>query len=839
MWRALIALSWAHTRHHAGRQAVVLLAVALGVALASSVQMINHSALDEFTQAVRATQGEPDVVLVADGTPAMNDSVLALVARDESVAAIGAVLELETHARADAAATRWPVRVIGVDALQVAAVAPSLWPQTEGAGDGSRWPFLSPRGAWLNTTASARLGASTTARSLQLQSATGWHTLDVLGRIAAAGPPVIVLDIAAAQALFGRMGQLSRIDIRLAQGVAREAWQAGLALPPGVRATVAAESTQRVSNLSRAYRVNLTVLALVALLVGGFLVYSVTMLSVAQRGPELALLGVLGLPGAARRRLVLVEAALLGLCGSALGLLAGAGLALVALRLLGGDLGGGYFPGVQPTLRWPVPWLAACGLLGIAAACAGAWWPARAAERVVPAQALKGMGSMGTGPTHSGRAACVLAAGAALALAPPIAGLPLAAYGSVALLLVGGVAIVPGVVQAVLQQVPAPRTALPLLAVRRARYARHAASAAMAGVVASLALAVAITVMVGSFRQAVSTWLDRVLPADLNARSAGTAAAAEHAPLPAGLVAAAASVPGVAQVRAGRTLPLPATPGWPPVTLLARPIDDAAGSLPLVGALLPLPPGEVAAYASEAAAALHGWTAGQRIEVALGSARTPVYVRAIFRDYARQHGALAIDLGDYQRLSGDGRLSELAVWLQPGHTAEAVAVRLRELAGPDAPLEIASTAELRRVSLAIFDRSFAVTRYLQAVAIGVGLVGVAASLAAQVLARRKEFALLAHLGLTRGQTVRLVTAEAAVWLLAGCVVGMLLGLAMAAVLVHVVNPQSFHWTMPMTWDVATLTTLAAAVAGAGIATAAWTAHRATAQSAPRAVREDW
>lgn len=839
MWRALIALSWAHTRHHAGRQAVVLLAVALGVALASSVQMINHSALGEFTQAVRATQGEPDVVLVADGTPAMDDAVLALVARDESVATASAVLELETHARADAAATRWPVRVIGVDALQVAAVAPSLWPQTEGAGDGSRWPFLAPNGAWLNPSARARLGGTTTGGLLQLQSATGWHTIDVLGRIAAAGPPVIVLDIASAQALFGRLGQLSRIDIRLFQGVDRDAWRANLVLPPGVRATVAAEATQRVSNLSRAYRVNLTVLALVALLVGGFLVYSVTMLSVAQRGPELALLGVLGLPGALRRRLVLVEAALLGLCGSALGLVAGAGLALVALHLLGGDLGGGYFPGVQPTLRWPVPWLAACGLLGVAAACAGAWWPARAAQRVAPAQALKGLGSVGDGPTHSGRAACVLAAGAVLALAPPIAGLPLAAYGSVALLLAGGVAIVPGVVQALLQRLPAPRRALPLLAVRRARHARHAASAAMAGVVASLALVVAITVMVGSFRHAVSTWLDRVLPADLNARSASTAAAAEHAPLPAGLVAAAASVPGVAQVLAGRTLPLPATPGWPPVTLLARPIDDAPSSLPLVGTLLPPPPGEVAAYASEAAAALHGWTAGQRVEVALGAARTRVYIRAIFRDYARQYGALAIDLGDYQRLSGDGHLSELAIWLQPGHAADAVAAHLRELAGPDAPLDIASTAELRRVSLAIFDRSFAVTRYLQAVAIAVGLVGVAASLSAQVLARRKEFALLAHLGLTRGQTVRLVAAEMAVWLVAGCIVGTLLGLAMAAVLVHVVNPQSFHWTMPMTWDVATLASLAAAVACAGIATAAWTACRATAQSAPRAVREDW
>jgi putative ABC transport system permease protein len=309
MWRALIALSWAHTRHHAGRQAVVLLAVALGVALASSVQMINHSALGEFTQAVRATQGEPDVVLVPDGASTLDDAVLALVARDESVVAASAVLELETHARADSAATRWPVRVIGIDALQVATVAPSLWPQTEGAGDGSRWPFLAPRGAWLNAATRARLGHSAGTPSLQLQSSTGWHTLEVHGRIAAAGSPVIVVDIAAAQARFGRAGRLSRIDVRLQPGTDIAAWQAAIALPAGVRWAQADDAVQRVSNLSRAYRVNLGVLALVALLVGGFLVYSVVSLSVAQRTPALALLGVLGLaaarpphPGAGRKR---------------------------------------------------------------------------------------------------------------------------------------------------------------------------------------------------------------------------------------------------------------------------------------------------------------------------------------------------------------------------------------------------------------------------------------------------------------------------------------------------------------------------------------------------------
>ena len=167
-----------------------------------------------------------------------------------------------------------------------------------------------------------------------------------------------------------------------ARWLQRQAW------PDGVRSVQPDDAAQRVSNLSRAYRVNLSVLALVALLVGGFLVYSVLALSVAQRTPTFALLGVLGLAERQRRALVLAEAAWLGAAGSVLGLGVGTALAAIALRALGGDLGGGYFTGVAPQLQWS--WLAAAlyGALGIVAAIAGAWWPARAAQSLPPALAV-------------------------------------------------------------------------------------------------------------------------------------------------------------------------------------------------------------------------------------------------------------------------------------------------------------------------------------------------------------------------------------------------------------------------------------------------------------------
>ena len=893
MWRHLIHLSLPEWRHHPWRHAAALLAVALGVALASSVQMINESALGEFAQAVRSVNGQPDAVLAGASRDGFDDALYARVLLDEGVAGVSPVLEIDSAGRwqddapADAAAAPpTPLRVVGIDALKVATIAPALMPQP-GDSAAASTPglalLLAPDTVFLNPAARKALGsaASRPGARLALRTPAGWVAFSVGGLVSAGGSPLLVMDIAAAQTHWQRNGpsdasgpgeagaprgggRLSRLDIRLLPGIAPADWQRRFEqaqpLPAGVRWAVADEAVQRVSNLSRAYRVNLGVLALVALLVGGFLVYSVVSLSVAQRTPSLALLGVLGLAARDRRRLVLVESLVVGTLGSLLGLAAGAGLAALALRLLGGDLGGGYFAGAAPSLAWPWPALALCGGLGVAAAVAGAWWPARQASGLSPALALKGLGGALAGRATPWPGLGLLVAGGGLALLPPVAGLPLAAYAAVATLLAGGVVLVPAVVQAVVGGLLRRQGlgALPLLALRRAHFARQAASATVAGVVASLALSVAITVMVASFRDAVIAWLGSALPADLYLRPAG--GAADGWMLPPDLPARAAALPGVQRVAASRQRPMLIQPEQPPVMLMTRALGAGttaayAGTatvdtgtaaadtgLPLLGPALPLPAGELGVYVSEPAAALHGWAVGAVLQLPIpGAAAGTVAVRVlgVWRDYARQFGAVVIDAGDYQRLTGDTRLNDLAVWLAPGAAAPEVEAALRRLTGPELPLEIASTSALRQLSLRIFDRSFAVTLYLQAVAIGVGLVGVAASLSAQVLARRKDFGLLAHLGLTRRQVITLVGAEAAAWLLAGALIGLLLGLLMALVLVHVVNPQSFHWTMPLRVPVARLAALAAAVLVAGVATALWSARRAAGRSAVLAVKEDW
>ena len=219
------------------------------------------------------------------------------------------------------------------------------------------------------------------------------------------------------------------------------------------------------------------------------------------------------------------------------------------------------------------------------------------------------------------------------------------------------------------------------------------------------------------------------------------------------------------------------------------------------------------------------------------------FVAGVWRDYVRQSGAIVIGQSDYERLSGDRRANDLQLWLAPGVDAEQVQQAVRDVAQREAGagelLQFASAGELRATSLRIFDRSFAVTYWLQAVAIAIGLFGVAASFSAQVLARRKEFGLLAHLGLTRRQILAVVAGEGAAWTVIGSIAGLGLGLAVSVVLVHVVNPQSFHWTMDMEVPWLRLLALCAAVIAAGTLTA-WFAGRAAAgRDAVLAVKEDW
>ena len=928
LWPLFTSFSWQELRHHPWRNGAAVVAVMLGVALAFAVHLINASALDEFARGMRSVAGQADVQVQGASRPVIDEALYSRLSRHPDVQSASAVIEINTYAllaqsRSDGpmrGSSKLAIRVLGVDALQVAGITPEVLPLPE--SDAGRLDVFAPDAVFLNSAARAALvpsyasdyggginaaprtvqGLAGAAATVRLQQGMQWQSLRLAGRVAAGGAPLAVMDVAAAQTVFGMLGQLSRVDVQLRPGVDRAAFMAQLQAQPDWPAdAVLAEPGQalaRMDNVSRAYRVNLTVLALVALFTGGFLVYSVLALSVTRRAQPLALLGVLGLDPRQRWALILLEAGSLGLLGSLLGIALGTGLAMLALRMLGGDLGGGYFSGALPALQWSGSAALVFGGLGLLAALVGAWWPARMAARMAPAQTLKGLGLSAQGGGHASAGLALLAAGVLLAMLPPIGGVPLAAYVSVALILLGGIIALPALVGWLLDFI-APlvkNKPLALLAVERARRMRAGAAIAVSGVVASLSLAVALTVMVGSFRGSMLQWLDTVLPAALYVRTAGSSGSSEHAYFNPQLIQAVKQLPGVARLRAQRSMALTWDHARPPVALLVRPLREAPSpnaarvdaDLPLLAPALPAPVGFIAVYVSEAMVDLYGARAGAELPAlaqALAAQTRPgiekprFFVAGVWRDYARQFGTVVIDNREFALLSDDTRVNDLALWLQNGADGGQVEQAIRDLAkamadktglpeshasgsgahtarGSDANgqtvskaevaendaaslLEFGSAQEIRSRTMDIFDRSFAVTYWLQAVAIGIGLFGVAASFSAQVLARRKEFGLLLHLGLTRGQVLQVLALEGAAWTTLGAIAGTALGLAVAAVLVYVVNPQSFHWSMDMQVPLQRLLALAAAVIAAGTLTA-WLAGRAAAgRDAVMAVKEDW
>jgi putative ABC transport system permease protein len=645
------------------------------------------------------------------------------------------------------------------------------------------------------------------------------------------------MDIAAVQSRFGKLGRLTRIDLRLADGVPPEAARSALQalLPAGVLIEAPAAAADQAANLSRAYRVNLTMLAAIALLTGGFLVFSAQALSVVRRRTEFAFLRALGLARHSLFAWLLAEGALVGLAGGLVGVILGHGLAWGALALLGGDLGAGYFSGLQPSLQFQPQVSAVYVALGLLAGIAGAWLPAREATTVSPARALKAgdEAALLGGRGHPWLGLALLGASLVACLIPPLDALPIGGYLAVAFLLAGGVMLLPvlaaGIARLLPQRGPVPAR---LAAARLGAAPGHAVVAA-AGVLTSVALAAAMAIMVASFRDSVDQWLTQILPADLYLR-AGLAKSSGY--LDEALQARISAVNGVDRSSFTRHDSLRLVSGEAPVALIARPLAADGSDLPLVGAVRT--GAQPAIWISEAMHDIYGWRPGQQVTLPLAGKAVNLHVAGVWRDYARQTGAVMIDLDDYRRLTGDLLVNDAAISLAPGAAANQVADALTALAGPGV-LEIARPGEIRAISLRIFDRTFAVTYLLEAVAIAIGLAGVAASFAALAAARRREFGMLRHLGLTRRQIGWMLAQEGALAAGVGVFAGLLAGGAIGLVLIEVVNRQSFHWSMDLHVPWGSLAIFAAGLVALAALAAVLAGRQAMRQDAVLAVREDW
>ena len=839
--RARLALRWliaGEWRAHPARLALTAIAIAIGVALGFAVHLVNGSALSSFEGALRTVNGSADLQVNATSPLGFDGRLYARVATAPGVADASPVVVL----RAIVGDTRFTL--LGLDVIRAAQVTPSLVgivpasasaPASSGIGRRTDAAF-DGQALFLSSTAMRALGTMPGAK-LAVSANGRVVPLTVVGTLpgVADGQAIGVIDIATAQWRFGRLGKLDRIDVKQHENTPPS--RLAEILPRDAQIGTTASNATRSDALSRAYRVNLDMLALVALLTGGFLVFSAQSLSVARRLRAFALIRTLGLPKDGIVATVALEGLAIGVIGASLGLLVGYALAYAALAKFGGDLGAGYFAGGGIRLAFAPGAATGFFLLGLLAAVAGSILPARIAARAAPAAALRNTGDVidPRTPVPWRPAACLLILGGSAAFLPAINGLPLFGFASMALILVGGIAGVPWLARTLLAPFARRpgRTVAGDLAIRHLHGAPGQAATALSGIVASTALMIAMAVMVTSFRGAVDDWLGQILSDDLYMRVDGGAGFD-----PAGQ-ALLRTTPGVAAIAFSRQVPLTLEADRPPVTLIARPVAAPGDpTLVLLDTARDRPVVTMPIWVSEPAARLYGWRVGASITLPLAGRYA---VAGIWRDYARQQGAIVMRDTDYAKVTGDLTRTEAAITLAPGADPARVEGALlahtsRALTGL---VSIARPTTLRRYALELFDRSFAVTYLLESVAILVGLAGVAATMSAQTVARTREFGMLRHIGVSKRQIIAMLAGEGALLGLVGGIAGIALGGIMAQVLVHVINPQSFNWTMATRVPWASVGGIAMALVVAAGGTATLAGRRAIAADAVLMVREDW
>jgi putative ABC transport system permease protein len=823
-----LAVFAAQLRDRPLRLVVAIGAIALGVALAAGVYLVNESALAEFGRATRQLVGDADLV-VRGGRGGFAEELFARLAARPEVAIASPVVELEVSLAAGGT-----LPVLGVDPLVAGTLQPALY------GDlvGNFVPLLAPAAIALSARAAEVLGLRA-GGTLAVRVGAELRQLRVVAVLpeSAYARRLGVMDVASAQWMLGALGRLQRIDLRLRPGVDVARFRASLSLPAGVDAVTPELAEARGANLTRAYRVNLDMLALVALLTGAFLVFATQALAVMRRRQQLALLRALGVTRRELRLAVLAEGAAVGAAGGLLGAFLGLLIARVTLAALGGDLGAGFFEGERVGVSAGPAVLAAFVGLGVLVSIAGAWAPALAAATVAPARALKAgdQEPVAAGGRRPRLALVAALAGVGLALGPPVRGLPLFGYASIALLLLAAVLLVPAFAGGVLARL-ASRRPVPSLALAQLNGAVAQSAVSLAAIVVSFSLMVAMAIMVHSFRDSFERWLGEVLPADLYFRVAPGSDTAYVTPAEAGGLT---SVPGVARVELRRLTQLSLAPDQPAVVLIARPLEGSAVALPLVARATTRNPGLPVAYASEAVRDLYGYAPGQVVALPIAGAPRRFFVAGIWRDYARSSGALAIERSVYEALVHEARYTEGSVWLAPHADLAAVSARIGAQLHAGEALQLVEAGALKSRALAAFDRAFAITYALEVIAVAIGLLGVGLAFAMQSLARRAEFGMLRHLGLRRRDVLAMLSGEGAVLGALGALYGLLVGMALSVVLVFVVNRQSFHWSLEYVVPVGQLAAVAAALVAAAALTARVTGRVATSESVVRAVREDW
>ncbi|HEY7141493.1 MAG TPA: FtsX-like permease family protein [Methylomirabilota bacterium] len=848
----LLRASVRHLARHPWQAGLSVLGIALGVAVVVSVDLASTSARRAFALAAEGVTGRATHQVVG-GSAGLDERVMTRLAREVGVQPLAPVVEAWVGVEGMPGRT---LQLLGVDPFSEAPFRPYLG---RGAGEGTRaiGSLVTEPGAVIlsretaaefGVEVSGTLGLRVSGRARPVRVVGLIEPSDARSRQALRG--LVVADVATAQELLGRPGLLSRIDLVLPAGRRGEAILARVraALSPGMEVVPAAARSEFVGELTRAFDVNLTALSLLALVVGLFLAYNTMTFSVVQRRATIGVLRALGVTRAEIVATVLAEALCLGLVATALGLGAGVVLAGGLVRLVTRTINDLYFVVVVRDLAVAPAGLARAAALGVGATLLAALVPAAEASAALPGAAIQRI-ALETRVRRAAPRAALLGVAALMAgaLLIRLSGRSLGwSYAGLFAAILGAALLTP------LAMVGAARAAGPLLGrllglpghmAARGIVARLSRTGvAVAALMVAVAATVGVAVMIRSFRATVVRWLDTSLVADVYVSApAISAGRGGESTLDPAVIARLREAPGVQAVGTYRGARVQSPSG--PTQLVALGIGPGsyrqfrflAGS---PDAVWPAFQDDGAAIVSEPYAYRHGLTVGGAVRLRTDRGERAFPVVGVFADYGSDQGVVMVSRRTYEASWEDRGVSSLGLVLAPGVDPEAAVGTLRARAGGDQALLIRSNRALRESSLEIFDRTFAITAVLRVLATAVAVIGVLSALMALQLERARELGVLRAQGLTPREVGRLVLAETG---LLGGIAGVLavpVGIALALVLIHVINRRAFGWSIETTVPVDVLLEAVGLAVLAALAAGAYPAWRMARTPPAPALREE-
>ena len=808
----LYRLAWRRLRRRPLQYLLFVLGVAIGVAMMVSIDLANGSARRAFALSTDAVTGKA-THRVAGGPTGLDEDVYRRIRVEAGFSPAAPVVEGYVGA---AALGAQPFRLVGIDPFAEPPFR-NYFDTTGGAGldvDGLTAFLTMPNSLVLaRDTAEAaglalgdELTLDVTGRPVTARIVGLLQPADDVSRRALEG--ILFTDIASAQEILGLTGRLSHIDLIAADDAALAPLAA--LLPPGATIETAAARQNAVRQMTAAFELNLTALSMLALVVGMFLIYNTVTFSVVQRRPLFGILRCLGVTGGQLFSLILGEAIILSLVGSALGLGLGVLLGRGAVGLITQTINDFWFVVNVRDVSVPAASLLRGLAVGVGAAVVAALVPAIEAARTAPQSTLR----RSTLESRIRRLlpwlvvawAALTAAGVGL-LAFRGGGLP-AAFGGLFAVLIAAALLAPPVTAALMPPAGALGGrllgALGRLAPRDIVRSLSRTSVAIAALMTAVSVIVGVSIMVGSFRGTVAQWLEQTLQADIYLSAPGVTANRVAGALDPAVVAAVRDRPGVARAVTSHTVQVELPDFGRLVQLVAVDGDVSRGNRPYAWVRDDLSDPWAALEAGEGIIISEALALKEKLPtppppVTLPTAAgpRPFRVLAVFYDYSSDQGSIFIDNDLYQELWDDTSVSAVGLIVAPGQDVDAIIAAIEASLAGRQDVVVQSNEALRRGSLEIFDRTFAITSALRLLAIIVAFIGVLSALMSLQLERARELGTLRATGMTRQQLWALTLLETG---LMGAVAGLLalpVGYALAWILTYVINVRSFGWTLRM------------------------------------------